>query len=60
MQLHSSQRKAAAELRTLESMAADLLKFRTVCKGHLSRAKEANNVIEEPFFDIPLDQVTFQ
>lgn len=38
-------------------MEKDLEKFRSVCNGQLSRAKEANNVIEEPFTNIPLDQV---
>ena len=57
IQLHPSKRKECATVRTLKSMEADLNTFRTTLNGQISRAKEANNVIDEPLFDIPLNQV---
>lgn len=43
----------------MESLKIDLEKFRGKYKGNMKYAMEANNVIDEPFFDIPLDQVIF-
>lgn len=40
-------------------METDLQKFRQKHKGNIKQAMHANNVIDEPFFDIPLDQVHF-
>ena len=57
MQLPPAQRTAAAIERTLESMKNDLATFRGRYKGNLKNAMNANNVIDEPFFNIPLDQV---
>ena len=45
------------ERRTLESLARDLEKFRTRFKGNIKHAKEANNVIDDLYFLIPLIQV---
>ena len=42
--------------RTLDCLKDDYDRFTTAGADH-SRAKEFNNVIAEPFFDIPLDQV---
>ena len=58
MQIPPSQRCAHATPRSSESKKNDLEKFRKELKGVLSRAKEANNVIDEPYFNIPLDQVS--
>ena len=57
MQLPPSQRTVAVVERTLESMKSDLTTFREKFKGNLKNAMDANNVIDEPFFNIPLNQV---
>lgn len=43
--------------RTLETLKEDHRRFLTEGKGNLKKAKEYNNCINEPFFDIPIDQV---
>ena len=43
--------------RTLDQMKADLKSFRD-SGGDLKKAKEFNNVIDEPIFSVPLDQVS--
>ncbi len=43
--------------RTLESLRADHSRYMTIGGGNLKKAKLFNNCIEEPFFDIPLEQV---
>ena len=57
MQVAPAKREIAAVERTLQSMMGDLEKFRNKYKSNPGKAKEANNVIDEPYFDIPLDQV---
>ena len=57
IRLHPAKRKEQSSLRTLDTIKEDLKKFRTTFKSNLARAKDANNVIDEPMFDIPLDQV---
>jgi hypothetical protein len=57
MQISPTQRTVAAAERTLETMRSDLINFQQKYKGNLKNAMDANNVIDEPFFDIPLDQV---
>ena len=44
-------------LRSLESMKHDLEKFQIQLKGNVKNAKLANNVIDEPYYNISLDQV---
>ena len=45
-----------SEKRSLESLKIDYNRF--VADGsNLKRAKEFNNVIDEPLFNVPLDQV---
>ena len=44
-------------LRSLESMKRDLEKFQIQLKGNVKNAKLANNVIDEPYYNISLDQV---
>ena len=43
--------------RTLESLANDLHAFRTDGNGDLKKAKNYNNVIDDYYFNIPIDQV---
>lgn len=43
--------------RSLESLRSDHQKF-VNAGSQLKQAKEFNNAIHEPFFDIPLDQVS--
>ena len=57
MQLPPAQRNKDTIARTLETMKEDLATFRVKYKGNIKYAMEANNVIDEPFFYIPLDQV---
>ena len=57
MQLPPSQRTVEVEERTLESLESDHTKFQENYKGNLKNAMDANNVIDKPFFKIPLDQV---
>ena len=39
-------------------MQKDLEKFRNEFGGNIKKAKEANNVIDEPYYNIELDQVS--
>ena len=43
--------------RNLTNMDQDLKKFREVYGGMLKHAKETNNVIDDIYFNIPIDQV---
>ena len=38
-------------------MAEDLNLFQTTYEGNRAKAKDANNVIDKPYFKIPLQQV---
>ena len=44
--------------RTLESLKQDLEFFNTTLKGKISDAQHSKNVIDEPYFNIPIDQVS--
>ena len=57
MQIPPGKRSIPTTKRSLESMAKDLKRFREELKGILKLAKEANNVIDDPYFKIALDQV---
>ncbi|XP_038049523.1 uncharacterized protein LOC119723080 isoform X2 [Patiria miniata] len=48
--------RPALQQRSLETLTYDLQRFR-VHGAHLTKAKEFNNVIDEPMFAIPLTQV---
>ena len=54
---HPREERAAAPLRTLNSLESDLLQFQTAGNGDLKQAKKYN-VINQYFFKIPLTQVT--
>ncbi len=58
MKIAPEDRAETTVMRTLESMKKDLEKFRKEYKGNIKHAKKANNVIDEPYFDIALDQVS--
>ena len=45
--------------RTLESIKKDLELFKEKFGGNLKHAKEANNIIDDIYFPIPIDQVHF-
>lgn len=51
------ERRAATSLRSLSTMADELADFRTKGKEVRHNAKEYGNIVSEPFFNIPLDQV---
>lgn len=58
MQIKPAQRTTPAVSRTLESMKEDARTFREKYKSNIKRhAMDVNNVIDDPLFDIPLDQV---
>ena len=57
MKISMDMRTEHTILRSLESMNNDVQKFKTELKGNIKNAKLANNVIDEPYFNIPLDQV---
>ena len=52
--------RANVEERTLATLERDLKHFKTVLNAKLKDAQRANNVIDEPYFNIPLDQVKKQ
>ena len=45
--------------RTLENMATDRMRFQLVHDSDVKYAKDYNNVIDEPLFNIPIDQVLY-
>lgn len=45
--------------RTLETVDADFKNFRDVLMSDMEKAKENNNVVDEKYYDIPLDQVSY-
>lgn len=49
--------RTPAEPRSLQGLKRDLSGFMTIGGGDLDKAKQHNNVICPPLFDIPLDQV---
>ena len=55
--LPPGQRKKTIALRSLEKMAEDLADFRNKGNGVRANAKDYGNIVSEPFFNIPLDQV---
>ena len=58
MHLARDERRAVQE-RTLEHLKKTLQKFQTEGNGDIKKAKDYFNVIHEPLFDIPLDQVIY-
>ena len=57
---HPLHERGPAPVRTLSTLQRDYLQFCTQGKGNLKNAKNFNNVIGQPFFDIPLTQVYTQ
>ena len=57
MQRKPDKRTTPAVARTLDSLKSDVNTFRTKFKGNIKHAMDANNVIDDPIYDIPLDQV---
>lgn len=53
----SKQDRGRSPNRTLASLQQDLIQFREKFHGDLKYAKEVNNVVDDIFFDIPLNQV---
>ena len=51
------QERGQSPMRSLDTLQRDYLRFCSEGKGSLKNAKHFNNVIGQPFFDIPLVQV---
>nr|XP_047129350.1 uncharacterized protein LOC124809337 [Hydra vulgaris] len=56
MQLSMKDRNQSIFLRTLESLKSDFERFKND-GGNNKNAKKFNNVIDEPLFDIPIEQI---
>ena len=56
MQLKTNARTRPILMRTLETLKSDYERFKKD-GGNIKRAKNFNNVIDEPLFDIPIEQV---
>nr|XP_047124046.1 uncharacterized protein LOC124806864 [Hydra vulgaris] len=55
MQLNTENRNRQINLRTLQTLKSDYERFKNN-GGNIKNAKKFNNVIDEPLFDIPIDQ----
>ena len=60
MQRKPDKRTTPAVARTLDSLKSDVNTFRTKFKGNIKHAMDANNVIDDPIYDIPLCAVQIE
>ena len=59
MQLRSSKRKIKSEPRGLKGIKEDFKRFIEIGEGDYKNAKKFNNVINPPFFNIPVGRVSY-